>query len=541
LKDYKQPKSLESMPSVMQHNFARVPDVQIERSKFDRSHAYKTTMDAGLLVPFFVDEVLPGSTKNLSLSLFARLATPIKPIMDNMDLDVHYFFVPMRLVWENAKRFFGERDPDPDSSIDYTIPTVALPASTGAVPGSVFDYLGLPIGVADLAVNSLPLRAYNKIYNDWYRDENLIDSATVTLADTGDVATDFSLRKSGKRYDYFTSMLTEAQKGDAVTIPVGSASAPVTRVASAPNPWKIYIEDTDTLGAAGALTIDNSPAGLLSNNAQTVNYTMDPDGGLVADLSSAFATTINALRESVQLQALLEKDARGGTRYIEHNWVHFLVKSSDARLQRSEYLGGGTCRINLHPIAQTTPTTSPTLLAAQGNLAAVGTASGHGIGFTQSFEEHGYVIGIMRVRADLTYQQGLHKMWSRSTRYDFPYPVFAHIGEQAVLSKELYCDGGVDDDDVLGYQERYAECRFKPSLVTGLFRSNAAGTLHYWHLSQDFATRPVLDQAFIEEDIPLDRCIAVTTEPHFMVDTFAKYICAEPLPVNSIPTLGGRF
>lgn len=529
-----------SLPSAMTADFSKVPDVRIERSKFKRNHTLKTTFDAGYLVPFFLDEVIPGDTHTVEVDIFGRLATPIKPTMDNMFMDTMFFFVPMRLVWDNTDRFFGERRPDPDSSIDYVIPTVDMPATTGGTTNSLWDYMGLPIGIADLPVNALPLRAYNKIYNDWFRDENLIDSVVERTSDSGDLPDDFTLLKSGKRYDYFTSCLTEAQKGDPVAIPVGADSAPVTRVSNAAA-WQAFDAGADTQTNASNLALYIDTGGRLQQDTTTIDKSLDPMGGLIADLSSAFATTINDFRYAVQLQALLEKDARGGTRYIEHNWVHFGVKSSDARLQRPEYLGGGSSPVNVHPVAQTTPTASPTLVSAQGNLAGFGTVSARGHGFSRSFEEHGYIIGLVRARADLTYQQGLDRLWSRSTRYDFPYPVFAHIGEQAVLSKEIFCDGGNDDDDVFGYQERYAEYRYKRSSITGQFRSSAATPLDYWHLSQEFQTRPVLDETFITEDPPIDRIIAVTSEPHFMFDSFIKQTSARPLPVYSIPTLGGRF
>lgn len=534
--------ALTNMPSVMRHDFSRVPDVQIERSKFDRSHGYKTTLDAGYLVPIFVDEVLPGSTKNLNMDLLGRLATPIKPVMDNMFLDTFFFFVPMRLVWENTKRFFGERDPDPDSSVDYTVPTVALPATTGAEEHSVFDYFGLPTGVADLEVNALPLRCYNLIYKEWFRDENLVDSPVIRTGDSGDLAADFVLQRAGKRYDYFTSCLPWAQKGDPVEIGIGG-TVPIERVAGAGNPVIIHRVDTGAINPGFSGMGGKATTAEWRDTAQGLDLNMDPNGSLVADLSSATPVTINALRLAIQTQALLEKDARGGTRYIEHNWVHFKTKSSDSRLQRPEYLGGGSSPINMHPVPQTTRNIggSPSATDAQGNLAAFGTVSARSHGFSQSFEEHGYIIGLVRVRADLTYQQGLDRMWSRSTRFDFPYPVFAHLGEQAVLSKEIYCDGSANDDDVFGYQERYAECRYKQSRITGLFRSSAPTSLDYWHLSQEFATRPVLDQTFIEEDPPVDRVIAVPSEPQFILDVWNRYICAEPLPVYSIPTLGGRF
>jgi len=533
-----------SLPSAMTADFSRVPDVRVERSKFNRNSRLKTTFDAGYLVPIFWDEVLPGDSHSVSMNVFARLATPIKPVMDNMFLDTFFFFVPMRIIWEHTQEFFGERRPNPDSSIAYNIPTVQLPATTGATIGSLFDYFGLPTGVADLEVNSLPLRCYNRIYNEWFRAEDLIDSVPMRTGDTGDLAADFVMLKAGKRYDYFTSCLKDAQKGSAVTIPVGSSSAPVNLVVDGAYPVSNYqiprrVDNGAALATGASLIGDGT--GHLACTDGNLDILIDPNGTYEADLSSAFATTINSLRQAVQLQALLEKDARGGTRYIEHNWVHFGVRSSDQSLQRPQFLGGGTSPVNIHPVAQTTPTASPTLVSAQGNLAGFGTCSAMGHGFSRSFEEHGYIIGLARIRADLTYQQGLDKMWSRSSRYDFAYPVFAHLGEQAVLSKELYCDGSGDDDDVFGYQERYAEYRYKRSSVTGQFRSTASTPLDYWHLAQEFASRPELDEAFITEDPPIDRVIAVPSEPHFMFDSFTKQVSARPIPVYSIPTLGGRF
>lgn len=530
----------QSLPSAMTTNFSQVPDLgrNIERSKFKRNATLKTTFDAGYLVPIFLDEVIPGDTHTVDMDLFGRLATPIKPVMDNIFLDTMFFFVPMRLLWENTDRFFGERRPDPDSSVAYTIPQVEMPASTAAFTNSLWDYFGLP-KVASLSINALPLRAYNKVYNDWFRDENLIDSVVEHIGDSGDVPAEYTLLKSGKRYDYFTSCLTDAQKGDAVEIPLGTASAPVS-LTGANNAW-IAKTATHTNLAGTGYPIARSGGDTIIQDGTSVPLSFDPNGSLIADLSSANATSIAVLRQAVQLQALLEKDARGGTRYIEHNWVHFGVRSSDARLQRPEYLGGGSSPINVHPVAQTTPTSPATLTAAQGNLAGFGTVSARGHGFSRSFEEHGYIIGLVRARADLTYQQGLDRLWSRLTRYDFPYPVFAHIGEQAVLSKEIYCDGTAGDADVFGYQERYAEYRYKRSMITGAFRSSSPTPLDYWHLSQNFSARPVLDEAFINEDPPIDRTIAVTSEPHFMLDAFVRQTSARPLPVYSIPTLGGRF
>lgn len=533
------PDSIRNLPSVMTHDFSKVPDVAMERSKFKRNHAYKTTLDSSYLVPFYWDEVLPGDSHTVSAEIFGRLSTPIKPFMDNMRMETLFFFVPMRQVWSNTQSFFGERRPNPSSSISYTVPTVTMPASTASFEGSIWDYFGLP-KVASLAVNALPLRCYNLIYREWFRDENLIDSPTVTLADSGDVAGDFVLRKSGKDYDYFTSCLTSPQKGTAVSMPIGT-SAPVTLVPSGTNANNMLFKTTPggIAPTAGNITTEAATGKMAGPGEYVV---VDPNGRLVADLASATATTINDLRYAVQLQQLLEIDARGGTRYIEHNWAHFKVKSSDLRLQRPQYLGGGSSPVNLHPIAQTTSPATPGSRDALGGLAAFGTVSGRGHGFSQSFEEHGYIIGLVRVRMDLTYQQGLEKMWTRSTRYDFPYPVFAHIGEQAVLSKEIYCDGTGADDNIFGYQERYAEMRYKQSKITGAFRSSAPAPLDYWHLSQNFGSRPTLNQTFIEVDpAPVDRGIAVPAEPQFLFDSYIHVTSARPLPVYGTPQLGGRF
>jgi len=529
-----------SLPSPMSVNFAKLPDVRIERSKFKRNHTVKTALDSGWAIPVFLDEVLPGDSHTLNATIFARLSTPIKPLLDNIYLDTMFFFVPMRLIWEHTANFFGERKPNPDSSIAYEIPQVEMPTSPGVVAGSIFDYMGIPLGCAEMEVNALPLRAYNKIYNDWLRDQNLIDSVVERVGDSGDLPADFELLRCGKRYDYFTSCLPNPQKGDAVEIPVGSDSAPVNLVPHTTSTAKMLVKKAaDGVGAGNVDIYSDASSQLYTDGG--FNVVIDPNGRLVADLSSALATTINDLRYAVQLQALLEKDARGGSRMIESNYVHFGVVSSDARLDRSEYLGGGTSVVNFHPVAQTTYQGTPTAKDSLANLSAFGTLSGSGHGFTKSFEEHGYILGLCRIRADLHYQQGLDKLWSRKTRYDFPYPVFAHIGEQAVLSREIYCDGTGDDDDVFGYQERYAEMRTHRSMITSVMRSTYATPLDYWHLAQEFDTRPVLDQDFIEENPPIDRVIAVPAEPQFLMDIFYDLTSARPLPVNSIPTLGGRF
>jgi hypothetical protein len=531
--------------SVNVHQFAMIPSADIPRSRFDRQSGHKTAFDAGYLIPIYVDEVLPGDSFSLRMTAFCRLATPLFPFMDNLHLDTFFFFVPNRLVWDNWVKLMGEQT-NPGDSISYVIPQMVSPAGGYAV-GSLQDYMGLPTvgqvaGGSTVSHSALFTRAYNMIYNEWFRDENLQNSVVVDTDNGPDTPSDYVLLRRGKRHDYFTGCLPWPQKGTAVSLPLGT-QAPL--VSNGNNmQWRggagAFFNPTST-GAAGASVTLNVASG-----AGPLNYGASgaPVAGLYADLSAATAATINQLRQSFQIQKLLERDARGGTRYTEIVRAHFGVISPDARLQRPEYLGGGSTPVTVNPIAQTSGSGATGTSAPLGNLAAMGTALASGHGFSQSFVEHGMVIGLCAVRADLSYQQGLRKMWSRRTRYDFYFPEFAMLGEQAVLNKELYVRGDANDDLVFGYQERWAEYRYFPSQITGLMRSTSAGTIDAWHLSQRFTSLPTLNSTFISDTPPVSRVTAVGAAANgqqMLMDAFFSVRSVRPMPMYSVPGLIDHF
>lgn len=555
-----------------QHSFAQIPSVNMARSQFDRSFTVKDTFDFDYLTPIFVDEILPGDTANVTLNMFARLATQVKPTMDNMFIDFFFFFVPNRLVWEHWEKFNGAQD-NPNDTTDYIVPQMTLASNQNFAVGSIYDKMGLPTGVNQIKLNNtLPLRAYNLIWNEWFRDQNMQDSITVPKDDGPDEITDYALRKRGKRHDYFTSALPWPQKGPAVEFSLGGIAPLIANpdhptIRPLPDGYHTYV-GFKVPALAGGYIAPNVAAGSpnirhggsqpgsgqadlqaeLNMNQMQVDTSVLATG-MLADLSDATAGTVNQLREAIAVQSLFELDARGGTRYVEILRSHFNVISPDFRLQRPEYLGGGSVRINSHPVQQTSASETDKPLAG---LAAFSTASsmGNNIGFTKSFVEHGYVIGMACARADLTYQQGMNRMWNRSTRLDFFWPKLQELGEQTILNKEIYTQGqsvlepdgvSVTDDQVFGYQERFAEYRFKPSEIHGEFRSTYAQSLDVWHLAEEFSALPTLSPGFIAQSTPIERVLAVTNEPALIADYWFNYKHARPMVAYSVPSTLGRF
>lgn len=528
------------MRSVMQHRFSQVANVNAPRSTFNRSHGHKTTFDAGLLIPFFHDiEIYPGDSCAVSVNGFARLATPTYPIMDNMTMTTFFFGCPMRLLWDNFPKMMGEQH-DPGDSIDYTVPQ-----TVGNDMGNetLWDYFGLPTKIAhNISVNALPFRCHNFIWSQWFRDQNLQDSADFSTGDGPDTYATYwtnhsdGLFRRGKRHDYFTSCLPWPQKGDAVTLSLGT-EAPIfgdnmdfDGVDDSAN----YAQIRDAKGSSAnlrTLVVGNPGTQILYGNNSS-----NGTGEMKTDLTTATASTINELREAEHVQRLLERSARGGTRFPEIIKSHFNVTHPDVNW-RPTYLGGGSTPVIVRPVARTD--------SSPGVLGGMGVAAFKNHGFTQSFSEWSIVIGYVCVDADLTYQEGIDRSWSLSSRYDFYHPVLANLGETGVLNQEIFVDAATlaagTNDDVFGYQEAWAWLRYKKSLVTGKFRSNDAASLDAWHLSEEFGSTPTLGDSFIRSDPPVDRTIAVPSEPHFIFDSFINYRHTRVLPVYSIPSLSSRF
>lgn len=521
-----------------QKNFAATPTVTKPRSVFNRSFESHDTYQFDYLNVFFTDIMFPGDTVKLDTKIFARLTTQLKPVMTRMYASVEYFWIPDRLVWDNQQRFMGEQV-NPDDSTDFVNPQMTSPNDgTGFASATLFDQMGLPVGVPNYLVRNVkPLRAYLKCWNDWYRDQNLQDSVDVPTDDGPDTVSDYAILKRNKAHDYFTSMLPWTQKGDPVAMPLGTL-APLLVNPDAPPINAGLIRSAATKNLLGATGLTSDAGGQLNTDAGTTASFYDPNGTLFTDLSEAASATINQLRESFLMQQYLEQLARGGSRYPELISQEFGAHFPEA-IYRPEYLGGGHFDLNVMPIAQQSESGS----TPQGNLAAMATLnvrSEDRLGFTKSFNEWGTVLGLITFRAAISYQQGANRFWDYSTRFDYPLPSFAGLGEQGVKQREIFAEGVLDDDDqIIGYQERFAEAKYRPSEIKGLLRSNPTfgGSLDVYHLAEQFITPPTLNAQFIESSTPIDRILAIdsTEAPPIIADFYHEYIHTRVLPVHSIP------
>lgn len=530
-----------------ENRFAENPQVDVSRSRFQRNSDNKTTFNTGDLIPIYLDEVLPGDTHQIDLACVMRMATPIFPVMDNAFCDFYFFFVPNRLLWEHWKEFMGEnRETAWTPKTEYSIPQVTAPAG-GWEEGTLADYLGLPTKVEGISVSALPGRAYGLIYNEWFRNQNVtqptlveVTDATTTGKNDGSATNDSAITlakplKAAKVFDYYTGALPEPQKGEPIQLPMqGNAELKLyTLDGNDEITWPKPSSTAATLsGFTEILAITGKQTGLRVDANRSGSTNM---GMLKADMSSVTAATINQLRQAFQIQKLLEKDARGGTRYREVLREHFGVISPDSRMQIPEYLGGYRLPINVSQVIQTSATDST---SPQGNTAALSVTTMNKGMFTKSFTEHGFVMGLAVVRTDQTYQQGIERMWSRKGRYDYYWPVLANIGEQAILNKEIYAQGSTKDEEAFGYQEAWADYRYKPSKVTGLFRSNAQQSLDAWHYAQDYDKLPTLSTTWMEQgNAEMKRTLARSDQPDFIADFYFMNRTTRCMPVYSIPGL----
>lgn len=539
-----------------ENRFAENPQVGVSRSRFQRNSDNKTTFNTGDLIPIYLDEVLPGDTHQIDVACVMRMATPIFPVMDNAFCDFYFFFVPNRLLWEHWKEFMGENKATAwTPKTEYSIPQVTAPTG-GWAEGTLADYLGLPTKVEGISVSALPGRAYGLIYNEWFRNQNVtqptlveVTDATTTGKNDGSATNDSAITlakplKAAKVFDYYTGALPEPQKGEPIQLPLGGTANVIAMAAGEIDNSQVFLRDQFTsttgdteysYGRNETQVGGNKLVYTLLGASKSTGTSGVQNNELYADLSSATAATINQLRQAFQIQKLLEKDARGGTRYREVLREHFGVVSPDARMQIPEYLGGYRLPINVSQVIQTSSTDST---SPQGNTAALSVTTMNKSMFTKSFTEHGYIMGLAVVRTDQTYQQGIERMWSRKGRYDYYWPVLANIGEQAILNKEIYAQGNTKDNEAFGYQEAWADYRYKPSKVTGLFRSNAQQSLDSWHYAQDYDALPTLSTAWMEQsDTEMKRTLAVQNQPDFIADFYFMNRTTRCMPVYSIPGL----
>lgn len=540
--------------------FAQVPRAEIRRARFKRDFSNITTINEGDLVPLYVDEVLPGDTISCDLNGLIRMSTPLYPVMDNCYLDTYAFFVPCRLLWEHWENLMGQNDESYwAEKTEYSVPQTTAP-STGWNVGTIADYMGIPTGIANVSVNSMPFRAYARIWNEWFRDENLqqpvvqdTDDANNTGTNTGNQLTDAQNGglplKVAKYHDYFTSCLPEPQKGEAASIPIEIDTMPVvtqnklnnnTGIGLKWNGAKTEIAAAYPLGVTKSGKDPSNVYGntIVYNQNDQRDYTQNINpANLFAVGEGATSITINELRQAIAIQHILEADARGGTRYTELLAHEFGVTSPDSRLQRSEYLGGTRVPININQVIQNSATTDA---SPQGNTAAYSMTTLRNKMCNYSSVEHGYLMILGCIRVDHSYQQGLSRMWSRKSRFDFYHPMLANLGEMAVLNKEIYCQGTEEDDDVFGYQEAWADYRYHPNIVTGEMRSQYAQSLDAWHYADYYEELPTLSSTWIQEgEENIDRTLAVQSENshQFICDFFFDQTWTRPMPIYSIPGL----